>query len=806
MQQWGARRPRNSPGAQPQEAQAPQNFLGWTSGSWGSTSNAWGSALRTAGGGYNTENQSARRSSTAEWGSRYQAQPAGSGRQGRASDAWGGSNWGGPWPAQSPHGRRARPDYTASGPRDEAAHPWRPWGPRPSNANAMANVHMDPRDATVLVRQPWGPAASIVNGNRDPREATAPLWQPRGPDRQLVNANRGPREATVLVRQPRGPDGRLTNDRDHHAPAPPAEQQRGITGQYGGTQGQARHMDGEYRSHPESRSQQGHRRPQVQFSARAPSPAEREEANGHPEDENPPTPPDAEAEEGGHDWLSQLNEELQQAIAGMASEKRARGTEAHARAKAEGRIIQPHAERAEAGDAALKALLGVMSTEAILRACKIDLGTLQREQIAGEDLAKHLRQLMQGWSEENMCKRVTALIRFQNWLATEAPNLTLDDEISTVTMQRYFNWVHSNAGQQHDLGKRARDGTRAGKGAWEAIKFFEQNWGYRFQAQSCGPSLKWLHERTGTSQPRKDARAFSPGIVACLLVFVARPDADPILRHIAAVLLIMAYTGMRYKNAQNTILCGTRDDQVPTAPGMEVVFGQTYEKNPRKHQHEQRQPIWIVLADLACSGRPPVFMEAWRESVADLLQICESSREPLAFLARTVQQPPGRYGGQRAELTNGAMSYQQFANRMGRVLVAACGFTPELAKTFKPHSARHFLENVFTARNESGQRRGLAGAWSGWASTGDRDACTWAPDVLAHAAARRLARMPDRYARHALAQSSISTLANNLEAVRKHIERQGGPRPTLQREIFSHDGLADVLYFHEIEKRGADEQ
>ena len=27
MQQWGARRPRNSPGAQPQEAQAPQNFL-----------------------------------------------------------------------------------------------------------------------------------------------------------------------------------------------------------------------------------------------------------------------------------------------------------------------------------------------------------------------------------------------------------------------------------------------------------------------------------------------------------------------------------------------------------------------------------------------------------------------------------------------------------------------------------------------------------------------------------------------------------------------------------------------------------
>jgi hypothetical protein len=565
-------------------------------------------------------------------------------------------------------------------------------------------------------------------------------------------------------------------------------------------------MDRGHSSDPEPRSQQGHGRPQVQFGAGAPLLAGREEANGHPEADDSPPLPDEEEEEGEHDWLSRLNEELQQAIAGMASKKRVRGTDAHARAKAEGRIIQPHEERAEAGNAALEALLKVMSTPAILRACKIDPGTLQRERIAGDDLARHLRQLMQGWSEENMCSRVTALIRFQNWLAKEAPNLTLDDEISTVTMQRYFNWVHANAGQQHDLGKRARDGTRAGKGAWEAIKFFEQHWGYRFQAQSCGQSLKWLHERTGTSQPRKDARAFSPGIVACLLEFVARPDVDPILRHIATVLLIMAYTGMRYKNAQNTILCGTRDDQVPTAPGMEVVFGQTYEKNPRKYKHEQRQPIWIVLVDLACSGRPPAFMEAWRESVVDLLQICEASREPLAFLARTVQQPRGKYGGQRAELTNGAMSYQQFANRMGRVLEAACGFTPELAKTFKPHSARHFLENVFTARKESGQRRGLAGAWSGWAPVADRDACTWAPDVLAQAAAKRLARMPDRYARHTLAQSSILTLANNLEAVRKHIERQGGPRPTLQREIFSHDGLADVLYFNEIEKRGADEQ
>ena len=111
----------------------------------------------------------------------------------------------------------------------------------------------------------------------------------------------------------------------------------------------------------------------------------------------PPTPPNAEEEEEEHDWSSQLSEELRHAIAGMASRKRARGTDAHAWAKAEGRIIQPHEERAEAGDAELEALLKVMHTQAILRACKIDPGTLQREKIAGEDLAKHLRQLMQAY-------------------------------------------------------------------------------------------------------------------------------------------------------------------------------------------------------------------------------------------------------------------------------------------------------------------------------------------------------------------------------------------------------------------------
>ena len=95
---------------------------------------------------------------------------------------------------------------------------------------------------------------------------------------------------------------------------------------------------------------------------------------------------------------------------------------------------------------ALEALLKVVYTEAILRACKVDPMTLRREKITGQDLAKHLQQLMQGWSEENMCNRVSAPIRFEDWLARETQGWTLDDEISTVTMQRYLDWVHSDAG------------------------------------------------------------------------------------------------------------------------------------------------------------------------------------------------------------------------------------------------------------------------------------------------------------------------------------------------------------------------
>jgi hypothetical protein len=63
------------------------------------------------------------------------------------------------------------------------------------------------------------------------------------------------------------------------------------------------------------------------------------------------------------------------------------------------------------------------------------------------------------------------------------------------------------------------------------------------------------------------------------------------------------------------------------------------------------------------------------------------------------------------------MSYRQFNNHMGKVLVAAFpGMTEALAKTFTPHSCRTFLQNVFKGRKENKKVRTLTGEWDGWAS------------------------------------------------------------------------------------------
>jgi len=490
--------------------------------------------------------------------------------------------------------------------------------------------------------------------------------------------------------------------------------------------------------------------------------------------------------------LDRLQIELEDALEKLETSQ-LRGIEAHRRARNEGRMVRVEDELAEIREIALRALVQLMTPETILRACNIKLTQAEREAVTGEALMDHLRQHMEGWNAVNFRDRVTVLARLKSWLLIHAPGTDINQEISQVTMQRFFTWVHKNAGEQHSLGKRGRDGTRAGQGAWEAISFFERNWGFCFHAQECKDDLPWLHTDTKSIQPKKEARPFSPGIVAALMQYVSRPDVDPVLRHIACVLLIMTFTGLRWKGAQTAVLYGDRTDLMPE---VRVVFGHSLAKKPGKNQRCKPEPFWLVLVDLLSTGEPPELWSQWQSSVRDLREIAEKESTPLSFLARSIYRE-----GAKATLENGPMQYSQMRSRMWRVLQEACGFDKTLAKTFTPHSTRHFLTNLFCARGESKQARSLTGEWAGWASKTEMKQCTWAPAEMYKVAKRQMMRMPDEYAKHALATRSIAALHRNLVAVQKYIAACGGPAATLGKETFSPDGLSDILNFDKLEKQ-----
>ena len=490
----------------------------------------------------------------------------------------------------------------------------------------------------------------------------------------------------------------------------------------------------------------------------------------------------------GAAWESELRANLGEAFASVRAPK-AKGLAAHRAAKESGSIIQRNDELEEVRAKATRTLGGLLSADEVMRACKLNMIQIQREHLSADDLVQHLRKLLQGWSADSVRNRTSVLIRLQQWLATAVPGSTIHSELSAVTMQRFFTWVHQTAEEAYKQGKSRRDGTRAAQGAYESILFFEANWGFTFAAKDCRSSLPYVNKHTGSRAPVKDARPFSIGIVALLLEFVANQHVDPTLRHLGCGLLIMAYTGLRYAQIQSWVLYGQREDE---------IYGQSFKKDPRHGHREDPAPFWLVLVDITGRQGPARFMEVWRDSVDDLLKICEDNRKPLTFAIRSFSRSSKH---KPAEMHNGPISYDQLRNNMWRVLVAACpGMSEEVAKSFTPHSARHFLQCVFKSREECHRIRALTGEWSGWASTQQTSACVWAPDQIHTAAVRRFAKMADRYAQHALAREAIGALRRNLEAVRRFVSNQGGAMATFQQECFSADGVADTLHFDRLEK------
>jgi hypothetical protein len=129
-------------------------------------------------------------------------------------------------------------------------------------------------------------------------------------------------------------------------------------------------------------------------------------------------------------------------------------------------MVRPAHEHAELRKAALYDLGKLLTIAEVLRACKLNEVQVVSEQLSASDLVTHLLQLISGWSTRGLRNKIAALRRFQLYLEAHCPGVTIHDEISAVTMNKFFTWIHQQASMKEHLGG---DGTRAAKGAYDSL-------------------------------------------------------------------------------------------------------------------------------------------------------------------------------------------------------------------------------------------------------------------------------------------------------------------------------------------------
>ena len=123
-----------------------------------------------------------------------------------------------------------------------------------------------------------------------------------------------------------------------------------------------------------------------------------------------------------------------------------------------------------------------------------------------------LLQLISGWSARGLRNKTAVLQRFQLYLAEHHPDVTIHDEVSAVTMNKFFNWIHQQASMKDNRGG---DGTRAAKGAYDSLIFFSANWGFQFHVRAVRKASRQECSRASgldTLQTLRQANVCGPPI------------------------------------------------------------------------------------------------------------------------------------------------------------------------------------------------------------------------------------------------------------------------------------------------------
>jgi hypothetical protein len=99
-----------------------------------------------------------------------------------------------------------------------------------------------------------------------------------------------------------------------------------------------------------------------------------------------------------------------------------RGIKANAHAKQLGKIVRPADEHAEFRKSTIYDLGKLVTISEVLRACKLNQDGSHRAS-----------------------NKMAVLRRFHGYLEQHCPGSTIHDEISVVTMNKFFLWVHKQA-------------------------------------------------------------------------------------------------------------------------------------------------------------------------------------------------------------------------------------------------------------------------------------------------------------------------------------------------------------------------
>ena len=216
--------------------------------------------------------------------------------------------------------------------------------------------------------------------------------------------------------------------------------------------------------------------------------------------------------EDGDDWQAQLSQAIEYMFQEGELEHAQRGVQAHARAKRQGKMVRPAHEHERLRKEALYDLGKLLTMAEVLRACKLNKVQVASEQLSASDLVTHLLQLISGWIARGLRNKIAVLQRFQLYLAEHHPDVTIHDEISAVTMNKFFTWIHQQASMKENLGG---DGTRAAKGAYDSLIFFSANWGFQFHVRAVRKASRQECSRASgldTLQTLRQANVCGPPI------------------------------------------------------------------------------------------------------------------------------------------------------------------------------------------------------------------------------------------------------------------------------------------------------